>query len=157
MKPRKSWSFVSLMAICALFLAQCGPAATPALPTAAPTTAGEATTAPEATEATEATTAPEATEPAPAEDYANAARNETVILDIDGGRVVDPENWNPFVPGNRRDHGYHQAMIEPLFILNYETGEIEPWLGESFTANDTQDVWTLKVRDGGLGRERDEG
>ena len=27
--------------------------------------------------------------------------------------------------------------MEPLFILNYETGEIEPWLGESFTANDT--------------------
>ena len=32
--------------------------------------------------------------------------------------------------------------MEPLFILNYES-EIEPWLGESFTANDTLDVWTL--------------
>ena len=38
--------------------------------------------------------------------------------------------------------------MEPLFILNYETGEIEPWLGESLTANDTLDVWTLKLRDG---------
>lgn len=75
-------------------------------------------------------------------------REETVIFDIDGGRVVDPELWNPYVPGNRRDHGFHQSMIEPLFILNYETGEFVPWLGESMTANDTLDVWTLKLRDG---------
>jgi peptide/nickel transport system substrate-binding protein len=39
-------------------------------------------------------------------------------------------------------------MIEPLFILNYETGEFVPWLGESMTANDSLDVWTLKIRDG---------
>jgi peptide/nickel transport system substrate-binding protein len=77
-----------------------------------------------------------------------ADRRTTVIFDIDGGRVADPELWNPLVPGARRDHGFHQALIEPLFILNYETGEIEPWLGESFTANETQDVWTLKLREG---------
>jgi peptide/nickel transport system substrate-binding protein len=75
-------------------------------------------------------------------------REETVIFEIDGGRVVDPELWNPLVPGNRRDHGFHQAMIEPLFILNYETGEFVPWLAESFVANDTLDVWTLNLRDG---------
>ncbi|HLV37483.1 MAG TPA: ABC transporter substrate-binding protein [Spirillospora sp.] len=75
-------------------------------------------------------------------------REETVIFDIDGGRVVDPELWNPFVPGNRRDHGFHQALLEPLFILNYETGEYVPWLAESMTSNDTLDVWTLKLRDG---------
>lgn len=75
-------------------------------------------------------------------------REETVIFDIDGGRVVDPELWNPFVPGNRRDHGFHQSMMEPLFILNYETGEFVPWLGESMTANATLDVWTLNIRDG---------
>ncbi len=75
-------------------------------------------------------------------------REETAIFDIDGGRVVDPELWNPFVPGNRRDHGLHQAMMEPLFILNYETGEFVPWLGVSFTANETLDLWTLTLRDG---------
>ncbi|RME51723.1 MAG: ABC transporter substrate-binding protein, partial [Caldilineae bacterium] len=78
----------------------------------------------------------------------NASREETVIFDIDGGRVVDPELWNPFVPGNRRDHGYHQAILEPLFILNYQTGEFIPWLGESFEANETNDVWVLKLREG---------
>jgi peptide/nickel transport system substrate-binding protein len=83
-----------------------------------------------------------------AQGIADVPREETVIFDIDGGRVVDPELWNPFVPGNRRDHGFHQSMMEPLFILNYETGEFVPWLGESMTANDTLDVWTLNIRDG---------
>jgi len=143
MNTRKSYLLV-VLAIFSLLIAQC----TPAAPTAAPTEAAPTEPAVEATTPPEATTAPEATQPSEAGDYTQAAREETVIFDIDGGRVVDPENWNPFVPGNRRDHGYHQSMIEPLFILNYETGEIEPWLGESFTANEAQDVWTLKIRDG---------
>ncbi len=79
---------------------------------------------------------------------AEAERRKTVIFDIDGGRVADPENWNPYVPGRRLDHGYHQGIIEPLFILNYETGEIEPWLAESSEYNETQDVWTIKLREG---------
>lgn len=79
---------------------------------------------------------------------AEAERRRTVIFDIDGGRVVDPENWNPFTPGRRLDHGYHQAIIEPLFILNYETGEYIPWLGTEMTSNDTFDEWTLVLREG---------
>lgn len=75
-------------------------------------------------------------------------REETLIFDIDGGRVVDPELWHPMVPGNRRDQGYHQAILEPLFILNYQTGEFIPWLAESMESNDTMDVWTLKIRKG---------
>jgi peptide/nickel transport system substrate-binding protein len=85
-----------------------------------------------------------------AQGLAEVPREATAIFDIDGGRVVDPELWNPYVPGNRRDHGFHQALIEPLFILNYETGEFTPWLGESMTANETLDVWTLSLRDGVL-------
>lgn len=92
----------------------------------------------------EAQTAP----PATGEDYTNASREETVIFDIDGGRVNAPNLWNPFVPGNRRDHGFHQSMMEPLFILNYESGEIDPWLGESMTPNETLDEWTLKLHEG---------
>jgi peptide/nickel transport system substrate-binding protein len=75
-------------------------------------------------------------------------RRKTVIFDIDGGRVANPDVWNPYIPTTRLDQGFHQAVMEPLFILNYVTGEIEPWLGESMTANDTNDVWTLKLRDG---------
>ncbi len=75
-------------------------------------------------------------------------REKTAIFDIDGGLVAQPFNFNWMLPGTNRNQGMHQAVWEPLFILNYETGEIEPWLGESFTANDSLDVWTLKLRDG---------
>ena len=79
---------------------------------------------------------------------ADVAREDTVIFDIDDSAVPNPTNFNWMVPGTNRNQGAHQAMWEPLFILNYETGEIQPWLGESFTANDKLDVWTLKLRDG---------
>src|SRR5262245_1428921 len=74
------------------------------------------------------------------------AREDTVISDTDESAIPNPTNFNWLVPGTKRNQGAHQQMWEPLFILNYETGEIQPWLGESFTANDTLDVWTLKLR-----------
>ena len=85
---------------------------------------------------------------APGPAPAGGERAETAIFDIDGGRVEAPENWNPLLPQARRDHGLHQALAEPLFMLNYESGEIEPWLGEEMTSNEAMDVWTLKLRDG---------
>jgi peptide/nickel transport system substrate-binding protein len=78
----------------------------------------------------------------------DVAREDTVIFDIDDSAVPNPTNFNWMVPGTNRNQGAHQALWEPLFILNYETGEIQPWVGESFTANESLDVWTLKIRDG---------
>jgi peptide/nickel transport system substrate-binding protein len=78
----------------------------------------------------------------------DVAREDTVIFDIDAAAIGSPFNYNWFVPGTDRNQGMHQAVWEPLFILNYETGEILPWLGESMTVNDTLDVWTLKLYDG---------
>ena len=148
MNTRKLSHLLALLAIFSLLITQCSPAAPTAAPTEPPAQATEPPA--EATEPpAEATEPPaEATAPPEGGDYTQAAREETVIFDIDGGRVANPENWNPYVPTGRRDHGFHQVVMEPLFILNYETGEIEPWLGESMTANDTLDVWTLKLRDG---------
>ncbi len=134
----------SILVIVGLLVAACA-APAPAPAPAAPAKV-EPTKAPEPAKV-EPTKAPAPVAPAP-EDYSKVDRKDTVIFDIDGGRVVTPDLWNPFVPGSRRDHGYHQAMLEPLFILNYETGKIEPWLGESFTANDKLDEWTLKIRKG---------
>ena len=75
-------------------------------------------------------------------------REQTVIFDLDR-TIADPTNFNWFTPGAyQRVQGAHQAMWEPLFILNYESGEIEPWLGISFEPNDTLDAWTLTLRDG---------
>ena len=75
-------------------------------------------------------------------------RENTVIFDIDGSSISDPFNFNWMVPGTSRNQGMHQAVWEPLFILNYATGKIDPWLGKSFIANDRLDIWTLNIRNG---------
>jgi peptide/nickel transport system substrate-binding protein len=142
MKKNRLMRIFGLVIILGLILTACTPAATPAPPKAVE---------PAEKPAVEPTKAPAVATAVPApvqEDYTQAVRKDTVIFDIDGGRVLTPDLWNPYVPGNRRDHGFHQSMIEPLFILNYESGQIEPWLGESMTSNATLDVWTLKFRKG---------
>ena len=78
----------------------------------------------------------------------NLPREETVIFDVDGGIIQSPLNFNWLVPGTNRNQGMHQAVWEPLFILNYETGEIQPWLAESFTTTEALDEWTLTLREG---------
>ena len=150
-------TILSLLVIAVMVMAACGggeatPAPAAPAATEAPAAATEAEAAPTeapaaATEAEAAPTEPPAEEPAAA--AAGSERSRTLIMDIDGGRLQDPEGvWNPYVPGNRRDQGFHQVCLEPLFILNYQTGEFMPWLGESFTANETLDQWTLKLREG---------
>ncbi len=80
----------------------------------------------------------------------DVAREDTVVFDIDGpaGAVANFDQMNFMLPNNHRNKGLHQAVAEPLFILNYETGEIMPWLAESMTSNDSLDVWTLNLREG---------
>lgn len=78
----------------------------------------------------------------------SGARRETVILDIEGGRVMNPRLWNPFLPGCRLDNGFRQAVIEPLFMLNFQSGEVEPWLGLSMSPNKAMTEWTLRLRPG---------
>ena len=80
----------------------------------------------------------------------DVAREDTVVFDIDGpaGAVANYDQMNYLLPDSRRPYGLHQAVMEPLFILNYETGEIMPWVGESMTVNDSLDVWTLTLREG---------
>ncbi len=77
----------------------------------------------------------------------DVARADTVIFDLDQ-TIRDPENFNWFTAPGRRQHGAHQAMWEPLFILNYTTGDLEPWLGTAFEANDAFTEWTLSLREG---------
>jgi len=84
--------------------------------------------------------------PAPAN--VDVDRAHTLILDMDSGRDLTPDIWNPFLPATQLSNGYHQAILEPLFMLNYETGQIMPWVGESMTANASLDQWTLKIRNG---------
>lgn len=72
-------------------------------------------------------------------------RRETVFFETNQMGVI---TGNPFTHLDAMVNGFHQAMIEPLFLLNYETGEIEPWLGLSMEANAALDEWTLCLRPG---------
>ena len=77
----------------------------------------------------------------------DVAREDTVIFDLDR-TIKDPENFNWLTPGTKRMHGAHQTMWEPLFILNYGTGEIDPWLATGFEANGDSTEFTISLRDG---------
>ena len=81
---------------------------------------------------------------APAQDV---PREETVIFDLDR-TIQDPENFNWLTPGTKREHGAHQTMWEPLFILNYNTGAVDPWLASGFEANEGNSEFTITLRDG---------
>ncbi|MGR3501244.1 ABC transporter substrate-binding protein [Pseudaestuariivita sp.] len=74
-------------------------------------------------------------------------RADTVIFDLDR-TIKDPENFNWFTAGTKRMHGAHQAMWEPLFILNYTTGELDPWLASGIEANEDFTEWTMSLREG---------
>ena len=134
MRMPKYLSLASLLVLLSLVAAACG---TPAIPT-------------ESAEADAGDMAMSDDDAAMMEDYSDASRAETVIFEVDarGGQFADPELMNPYVPGGLRNQGLHQSMQEPLFILNYQTGEIEPWLGESMIPNETFDEWTLNLRQG---------
>lgn len=75
-------------------------------------------------------------------------RANRLIVVMDGGRVPDPTNWNPYSVGVRLDVGGHSGMMEYLFYFNLETGDVIPWLGESFEYNDDFTEVTVALRDG---------
>ncbi|MEM9787096.1 MAG: ABC transporter substrate-binding protein [Pseudomonadota bacterium] len=77
----------------------------------------------------------------------DVARENTVIFDLDR-TIQDPENFNWMTPGTKRMHGAHQTMWEPLFILNYGTGELDPWLATGFQANEDSTRFTISLREG---------
>lgn len=79
----------------------------------------------------------------------DVAREDTVIFDLDR-TIQDPENFNWMTDGTgiRRMHGAHQTMWEPLFILNYGTGELDPWLATDAEASADSTQFTINLRDG---------
>ncbi|GIT90694.1 peptide ABC transporter substrate-binding protein [Jannaschia pagri] len=79
----------------------------------------------------------------------DVAREDTVIFDLDR-TITDPTNFNWLTDGTgvRRMHGGHQVMWEPLFILDYNTGELDPWLAIGFEGNDDSSAFTISLRDG---------
>ncbi len=76
------------------------------------------------------------------------AANDGILRIALNVNVPAPDIWNPYIPGTFILQGMNQNMMEPLFMLNYETGNIDGWLAEGFEANETLDEWTVTLRDG---------
>jgi len=70
------------------------------------------------------------------------------LHEVLGAQIPAPDIWNPYIPGTFILQGMNQVMMEPLFMLNYETGKIDGWLAESYSSNDKLDEWTVKLRQG---------
>src|SRR5260370_32621957 len=62
--------------------------------------------------------------------------------------IPAPDVWNPYIPGVFILQGMNQNLMEPLFMLNYETGNIDGWLAESSSHNDPQPQGTVTLRNG---------
>ena len=125
------WKTLLWVTVFALLLVGC--AAPPAAPTQAPA-AAVATQAPAAAAATQAP-------------GAAVARKDMLVIPS-SVNIPAPDIWNPYIPGTFILQGMNQNLMEPLFMLNYETGKIDGWLAESFTYNDDLSEWTVKLRKG---------
>lgn len=75
-------------------------------------------------------------------------REKTLIIGFEGGPAAAPEQAG-LNPGAMNSQGHHQVMIESLYYLNYQTGELIPWLAaEQATWNDDFTEVTIPLRDG---------
>ena len=75
-------------------------------------------------------------------------RKDTLIIGGSSTRSPAPDNYNAFVPGVELSSGFWQGVMESLFYYNYESGELEPWLAESYEFNADFSAVTLKTRQG---------
>jgi peptide/nickel transport system substrate-binding protein len=132
---RKLVMILGLLVIASLILTACAPAPQGAAP------AGEEPAA----------EAPAAAEEQPSTGLGDLPRNETLISDILTGRVGSPTNFNEWVGWKWRDRGMQNLANEPLWSVDFATGEIIPGLAagdpvynEDFTA------LTIPLREGVL-------
>ena len=95
--------FIAVIGILALVLSSC--AAPAAAPGKAPAAAGGASASAGGT----------------------VARKDILVIPSNVN-IPAPDIWNPYIPGTFILQGMNQNMMEPLFMLNYETGKIDGWL-----------------------------
>jgi len=94
-----------------------------------------------------ASVTPAVAAPAQAPADQQAARKD--ILVIPGNvNVPAPDIWNPYIPGTFILQGMNQNLMEPMFMLNYETGNVDGWLASGYTNNVEQTEWTVTLRPG---------
>src|SRR5499427_7069706 len=85
--------------------------------------------------------------PAQAPADQQVARKDILVIPTNVN-VPAPDIWNPYIPGTFILQGMNQNLMEPLFMLNYETGAIEGWLASGYTANDAQTEFTVTLKPG---------
>jgi len=74
-------------------------------------------------------------------------RSQAMVMDRYNQTIFD--SFNPFIPnGVAYDSGFYFASVEYLWYLNTATGEIVPWLAESYEYNDDFTTLTLTLREG---------
>jgi peptide/nickel transport system substrate-binding protein len=83
-----------------------------------------------------------------AQEITEISREKTVIFETTQSRVAIPKNMNPYNTGQNLDQGMWQATQESLFYNNIETGELMPWLAESYAFNADATEVTIKLRPG---------
>jgi peptide/nickel transport system substrate-binding protein len=86
-------------------------------------------------------------QPAASTEAGSVERKDILVLSSNVN-IPAPDIWNPYIPGTFILQGMNQNTMEPLFMLNYETGKIDGWLAESYEANEAQDEWIVKLRPG---------
>lgn len=77
-------------------------------------------------------------------------RKEQVVFEL-SHPIKDLTNFNWFFRESTRDDGAQQAMWEPLFLLDYGTGRLQPWLARDLVPDDNDKdgkTWKLTLRDG---------
>ena len=101
----------ALAAVLAMIISSCAPPAVPAAPGAAAPAAGGDTGSTAAVGA----------------GLSAVPREKTLIIGFEGGPAAAPEQEG-LNPSAVNSQGHHQVMIESLYYLNYQTGELMPWL-----------------------------
>lgn len=125
---RRTWmTLIAVLIMVSLVLAACG---------------GDAPTAPAAAPAPGA---PDAV----AEGLGDLPRHETLIADILTGRVGSPDDFNNWVGWKWRDRGMQNLANEPLWSVDFATGEIIPGLAAGDPVyNDDFTALTIPLRQG---------
>jgi peptide/nickel transport system substrate-binding protein len=80
-------------------------------------------------------------------DRQQVARKDILVIPSNV-QVPAPDIWNPYIPGTFILQGMNQNLMEPLFMLNYETGNIEGWLASGYTSSPDQTAWTVTLKPG---------
>ena len=75
-------------------------------------------------------------------------RNETIFMENSPGPYTVFDSFNQRIPqGNEFANGYNQIVVENLFLANFATGDIEPWLATGYSYNDDYTELTINLRD----------